>query len=134
MTKKSHLRSESSVEQNHMTRLWPALSGILFCLCCLAASAHASCTAPANTIEAENCLPGTPSDHWDVSGAGDPSIQGFATDISVNVGQVVNFKINTTARAYTIEIYRMGYYGGMGARLIATIQPTALLPQTQPAC
>jgi hypothetical protein len=32
---------------------------------------------------------------WDVSGAGDPSIQGFATDISVNKGETVSFKVKT---------------------------------------
>jgi hypothetical protein len=97
-------------------------------------AAFGSCSAPANQIEAENCLPGNPSSQWDVSGAGDPSIQGFATDISVDLGQVVNFKINTDASAYTIEIYRMGYYADQGARLITTIQPSATLPQVQPAC
>ncbi len=28
----------------------------------------------------------------------------------------------------------MGYYGGNGARKVATVQPSATLPQTQPAC
>jgi hypothetical protein len=28
----------------------------------------------------------------------------------------------------------MGYYGGMGARLVATVVPSATLPQSQPAC
>ncbi len=28
----------------------------------------------------------------------------------------------------------MGYYGGLGARKIATVQPSATLPQTQPNC
>ena len=101
---------------------------------CLSSSAFGSCSAPANSIEAENCLPGNPASQWDVSGAGDPTIQGFATDISVNVGNTILFKINTNATAYTIEIYRMGYYAGMGARLITTLHPTATLPQTQPAC
>src|SRR4051794_26116031 len=38
-----------------------------------------------NVIVTENQLPGT--SNWGVSGAGDTSIQGFATDISVNHGQ-----------------------------------------------
>jgi hypothetical protein len=98
--------------------------------------ARAQCSAPANAIVAENCLPGSPSSEWDIpgGGAGDPSIQGYATDISVNVGQTVNFKINTNAAAYTINIYRMGYYGGSGARKVATVVPSANLPQTQPPC
>ncbi len=92
------------------------------------------CDSPANPIVAENCLTGTPQSTWDVSGAGDPSIQGFATDISVNVGDTVSFKIDTDSSAYHIDIYRLGYYGGDGARLVTTIAPSATLPQTQPAC
>ena len=42
--------------------------------------------APANAIAAENALAGNPSSQWDVTGAGDASIQGFGTDISVNKG------------------------------------------------
>ena len=36
--------------------------------------------------------------------------------------------------AYSIKIYRLGYYQGDGARLITTINPSASLPQNQPAC
>ena len=102
----------------------------------LATRAHAQCGSPVNAIVAENCLTGNSPDEWDTkaSDAGDPSIQGFATDISVNVGGTVFFKINTPASSYSINIYRMGYYKGMGARKIATITPSAHLPQTQPAC
>jgi len=78
-------------------------------------------------------LPGNPSSQWDVSGAGDLSIQGFATDISVNKGETVHFKIKTDASAYTINIYRIGYYQGNGARKVGTGVVTATLPQTQPA-
>src|SRR3954471_16845887 len=58
--------------------------------------------------------------NWDVSGSGDPSIQGFATDISVNTGETVNFKIKTDSNGYSVDIYRLGYYGGTGARKVAT--------------
>ena len=40
-------------------------------------------------------------------------LQGFATDISVNTGQTVRFKVNTAATAYRLDIYRLGYYGGL---------------------
>src|SRR5262249_17314985 len=33
-----------------------------------------------------------------------------------------------------IDIYRLGYYGGLGARPLATVQPSASLPQVQPDC
>ena len=50
------------------------------------------------TIAQENQLSGTPQSVWDISGAGDSSLQGFATDISVNQGQTVSFKINDTSK------------------------------------
>src|SRR5216684_425043 len=110
---------------------------LLFCTfvhASIALSAFATCTAPKNAIEAENCLPGNPVSAWYVDGAGSPNIQGFATDISVNVAQTVFFKIATNASAYRIDIYRLGYYQGNGARLVASVSPSLPLPQVQPAC
>lgn len=86
-----------------------------------------------NPIVTENNLPGSPASEWDISGAGDLSIQGFATDISINKGDTVHFKIKTDATNYTITIYRLGYYGGMGARNVGTGTVTATLPQIQPS-
>lgn len=86
-----------------------------------------------NEISLENALPGNPASEWDVVGAGDPSIQGFATDISVDQGGAISFKISTPATDYRIDIYRIGYYGGLGARKVATVQPSVALPQAQPA-
>ncbi len=87
-----------------------------------------------NAIVTENALPGNPASEWDVAGAGDPSIQGFATDISVGRGESISFKVDTDATGYRLDIYRLGYYGGLGARLVATVHPSASLPQIQPAC
>ncbi|MDQ1380585.1 MAG: large repetitive protein, partial [Actinomycetota bacterium] len=98
------------------------------------AGAADPCAVPANDVVRENCLPGSAASQWDVNGAGDASIQGFATQFSVNVGTTQHFKVKTDAAAYQIDIYRMGYYAGAGARRIATFSPSAALPQTQPAC
>lgn len=92
------------------------------------------CASGGNPIVCENGLTGNPSSEWDVSGAGDASIQGYATEISVNHGETVRFKINTPATDYRLDIYRLGYYAGNGARKIATVQPSATLPQNQPTC
>jgi hypothetical protein len=92
------------------------------------------CTAPPNPVVAENCLTGSPKAEWEVIGVGDPTIQGYATEISVNRGSTVNFKVATTATSYRLDIYRLGYYGGTGARKVATVLPSATLPQNQPAC
>jgi hypothetical protein len=112
--------------------LW---AGAVLCLFGLYADpARASCSAPANPIEAENCNPGTDQSVWRVEGSGDSTIEGFATQMSVNAGQTVSFKIDTAATTYNIAIFRLGYYGGLGARQVATITPSATLPQAQPAC
>jgi hypothetical protein len=42
----------------------------VFCLLVLSGTVFASCSAPQNPIEAENCLQGTTG--WQVSGTGDP--------------------------------------------------------------
>jgi len=85
-----------------------------------------------NSIVLENQLPGNPATEWDLSGPGSTNIEGFATDISVNRGQTVNFKINTNSNNYRIDIYRLGYYGGLGARKVATLHQTAASNQPAP--
>lgn len=89
---------------------------------------------PTSVICLENELPGSPPSEWDVPGGGSSTILGFTTDISVDKGQAVEFKVDTPATDYRVDIYRVGYYGGLGARFITTVQPFAVLPQTQPAC
>ena len=73
-----------------------------------------------NKIVIENQKQGTPQSVWDIDDP-DSSIEGFTTDISTNVGDTVDFKINTPSDDYRIEIYRLGYYNGDGARLVETI-------------
>ncbi|MBL0308582.1 MAG: DUF4082 domain-containing protein [Bacteroidetes bacterium] len=85
-----------------------------------------------NAIVIENSQTGNPPSEWQITGAGALSIQGFATTISVNKGDTVHFKIKTDASAYTINVYRIGYYQGNGARLIGTGLVTCALPQSQP--
>ena len=99
-----------------------------------AAAVTDPCGTGSNTIACENSKPGTDPSVWDISGAGDTTIQGFGTDISVNVGGTIGFKVKTPASTYTIAIYRTGYYQGLGARFIANVSPSASLPQSQPPC
>ena len=82
-----------------------------------ARSAAAAC---ANAIVCENQLPGDPSSDWFVNGIGDSTIQGFATAMSVNVGETESFKISTPASSYHIDILRVGYYQGNGAGKIVS--------------
>lgn len=75
-----------------------------------------------------------PQSYWDAEHSN--RIEGFATDISVNAGTRVDFKINVNDGAgsdYKVEVFRLGYYGGDGAREVAEwtngnakVQPEAL--------
>ena len=71
-----------------------------------------------NAIVVENQNAGAPPATWYVDGPGDPNIQGFATDTSVNRGGTVHFKIDTDATAYHSDAYRLGWYQRYGARLV----------------
>ncbi|MGZ8550726.1 MAG: N,N-dimethylformamidase beta subunit family domain-containing protein, partial [Chitinophagaceae bacterium] len=87
-----------------------------------------------NAIVTENALPGNPSSEWSVPDFRDNRIAGFSTKMSLNAGETVRFKINVQGGAnYTLKIYRLGYYGGNGARLkhdfgtlTGTIQPAGI--------
>jgi hypothetical protein len=95
-----------------------------------ATAATNPCTAPVvNPVACENTQPGTPD--WQVN-SDDTSIVGFTTDISSTPGGTVQFKVNTAASSYSILIFRLGYYGGAGARQVATLSVNT--KKTQPAC
>jgi hypothetical protein len=118
----------------HLTRR-PRLGLFIAVLVALVVMGRRSLAQGPNPTSIENGLGGTPASLWDISGAGDPSIQGFASDSSVNTGGTIAFKINTPSSNYHIDVYRLGYYGGAGARLVAgNVPKSAVLPQSQPAC
>ena len=77
-----------------------------------------------NEIVFENQRPGTPLGVWDLSGPASTNIEGFTTDISVDHGNAIDFKINTDSTNYRVDIYRLGFYGGDGARLVTSINHT----------
>lgn len=81
-------------------------------------------------IVAENALAGTFTFTQMQPGAapqGDVSVAGFSRKISYNVGETAEFCV--TGSPAEIRIYRAGWYGGVGFRLITTISNT---PATQP--
>ena len=102
------------------------LINTMFCLMIAVNAAFAQ-----NAIVTENQLPGTPESQWDLSGPNSTTLQGFTTDISVNHGSTVYFKIQSATNNWRIDIYRLGFYQGNGARLMTTIQETSVA--TQPA-
>ena len=88
-----------------------------------APAAMASCAAPANEIEAENCLPGNPPSDWDISGDGDAEPAGLRDRHQRRSGQSVRFKVRTDASNYRLDIYRMGYYRATARAWSPSVSP-----------
>ena len=102
-----------------------------------APSTAGACAAPANPIAAENCRPG--SADWqiknDAASRTPPShhlLEGFASAASVQAGDDLRFYVNTDTPAFDLLIFRSGYYGGLGGRLLRAAR--GLAGRRQPAC
>jgi hypothetical protein len=51
-------------------------------------------------------------------------VEGYCSRTSVQAGQTITFHISTDPAAeFSLDIYRMGYYGGQGARLMKSLGP-----------
>src|SRR6266487_578530 len=89
-----------------------------------------------NPIVIENQQPGT--SQWRIpwgSAAtdGGGQIKGYASHTSVNKGGNITFYVSVNpAQTYTIDVYRMGWYQGLGGRPMQHIGP--LLGAQQPTC
>jgi hypothetical protein len=89
-----------------------------------------------NRVVTENQKPG--STDWqltrvrfDSGGFRSPWVEGYCSKQSVLAGESIEVMVSTRpARRYRIEFFRMGYYGGKGARKVAEVGP--LEGQSQP--
>ncbi len=71
-----------------------------------------------NPTAIENQKPGTKD--WQLANpATKQEIEGYASLTSVNRGSKISLFVNTKEPKYTIEIFRMGWYDGAGARQVA---------------
>ncbi|WP_405578388.1 DUF4082 domain-containing protein [Streptomyces sp. NBC_01190] len=82
------------------------------------ASASDPCGTGSNPITCENSKTGTPMEDWYAPSAYG-NVQGFTTKVSVQAGDTVQFKVQSPT-PYHVEVYRLGYYGGDGAREMST--------------
>jgi len=98
---------------------------LLACLCVVFTVASAAefvragqADAPPNPIQVENARAGTALGAVPSSALGG-AIEGYASETSALPGDTLHFHISTTPVApYRVEVYRLGWYGGAGARLI----------------
>ncbi|GGS39675.1 DUF4082 domain-containing protein [Streptomyces griseoviridis] len=89
-----------------------------------AGAAADPCGADSNPIVCENSKAGTPKSEWFAANAYG-EIGGFTTKESVQAGETLRFKIQSPV-PYRVEIYRLGWYGGDGARLMSTAAQAAV--------
>lgn len=60
----------------------------------------------------------------DKDGFRSPNIEGYCSKQSVKAGESLDLFVSSDpARPFRVEIFRMGYYGGRGARLMTTLGP-----------
>lgn len=97
------------------------------CWLLLFSSPPGHCASP---VETENARPGDST--WILNNPADREIEGYASATSVNRGETILFFVNTVDPSYTIEIYRMGWYGGAGARLVKSGIRLEGMRQTMP--
>src|SRR4051812_50171682 len=88
--------------------------------------------AAAATIAAENQRPGTAN--WEITQpALHQEIEGYASRTSIDAGEAIDLLVNTRAPRYVVDVFRMGWYGGGGARRVAgPIGPGGGGPGTPP--
>ena len=73
-----------------------------------------------NPIQAENTQKGTTA--WQTPDEDGPAIEGYASEVSALAGDTIHLHVSTKpASRYRIEVYRLGWYGGAGGRLLACI-------------
>jgi N,N-dimethylformamidase beta subunit-like protein len=93
------------------------LAGLTFAI---TASQHAAAQR-LNPIQQENGLPGMSGWNTFTSNSQPDALSGFGSKISVNHGDSLDFYVTTTAASFTMDIYRTGYYQGIGARPIQSL-------------
>src|SRR3954468_3200075 len=79
---------------------------------------HTPQAPAANWVAAENAKQGTSA--WRISAGATKGISGYANRVSANIGESVRLFVDTNAGSFRVQAYRLGYYGGLGGRLIWT--------------
>jgi len=72
---------------------------------------------PVGPVALENQRAGSPG--WELQNpALGHEIEGYSEATSVAPGETVRLHVSTTSPRFTVQVYRMGWYGGAGARLV----------------
>jgi hypothetical protein len=80
-------------------------------------SSFALCTGRNPLVRQENSKSGF-GDWYLTKTSTNNEIVGYASSTSINRGETIQFYIHSIDPTYTLEVFRFGWYGGMGARRI----------------
>ncbi|HEY2923377.1 MAG TPA: N,N-dimethylformamidase beta subunit family domain-containing protein [Candidatus Eisenbacteria bacterium] len=88
-----------------------------FCLALWAVAVATPVHAAPNPVSLENQRPGSPQ--WElVNPALAHEIEGYAETASVQPGETLRLHVNSVSPRFSVEVFRMGWYGGAGARRV----------------
>lgn len=97
--------------------LWFGLLGIVVAFPLAVIVGDGASGAVANSVRAENAKRGT--SQWMTVDAPEGAIEGYTSQVSVGPGDRLELHVSTNPSArYRVEIFRLGWYGGRGGRLI----------------
>ncbi|MEO2016615.1 MAG: N,N-dimethylformamidase beta subunit family domain-containing protein [Fuerstiella sp.] len=107
--------------------------------------AQAATTSGSDVIRKENARPGTrdwlltrtrtdpKKIHAGLTSGRSKSIEGYCSTNSVRAGEKLQVMVSANpASAFKLEIFRTGYYGGDGARLVRSFESLKGVPQPDP--
>jgi len=80
-----------------------------------------------NRVARENQLRGTR--RWELPLAGNGDAEAYASEVSVAAGEQIRIHISSPAQTSTVTAYRLGWYGGAGARPVQRWKNVAIGPQ-----
>lgn len=129
------IKSRLMYTRSNTVRVWEAFG---VCLACCSILIMIGCTlgggrpTDANPVELENAKRGDPN--WILANpALDHEIEGYASFTSIDRGESIKFFVSTAAPSYSLEVFRMGWYGGAGARKLITVSDLPGMRQPIPA-
>jgi hypothetical protein len=138
--------------ENHLTRRKliknAALAGLAGALTPLSGLAQTTGRKPEGLVAIENSKPGTPEWQLQYTRFDDPitlasyplirntrafMLEGYVSRTSLYPGESIDFKVSEDPGGkFHIDIYRMGYYGGIGGRHMAHLGSFTGRPQPMP--
>ena len=80
-----------------------------------------------NRVPDENRLAGT--DLWQLPRDGTGGVEGYFDDVSVSPGDQLLLRMRAATAAASVYVYRLGWYGGAGGRLVGRWPGVVVAPQ-----